>query len=148
MARYPLQTFVKRAVTDVSLTDAVLTDPCYHCGEPVPEGLDLHTEIAGESRRMCCPGCQAVASMIAGSGLDSFYQQRTAYSEKPGDADTVNRDQYLIYDQAELAATFCEFHDDGSVSAKLLLGGITCAACTWLIEQTLCPVQGLSLIHI
>ena len=142
MARYPLQTFVKRAVTDVSLTDAVLTDPCYHCGEPVPEGLDLHTEIAGESRRMCCPGCQAVASMIAGSGLDSFYQQRTAYSERPGDADPIDQNRYLIYDQPELADTFCERHDDASVSAKLLLGGITCAACTWSRRPKLPPRFG------
>ncbi len=142
-ARYPPQIFVKRAVTDAAITDAALNEPCYHCGEPVPEGLDLRIDIAGQSRHMCCPGCQAVASLIAGSGLDSFYQQRTAYSERPGDADPIDQNRYLIYDQPELADTFCERHDDASVSAKLLLGGITCAACTWLIEQTLAPIPGV-----
>ncbi|WP_239017310.1 heavy metal translocating P-type ATPase [Seongchinamella sediminis] len=132
-----------RAVAEPAAAPDALSEPCYHCGEPVPEGLQLYTEIGGQQRSMCCPGCQAVAAMIAGSGLDSFYQQRTAYSERPSANAEPDSSQYLIYDQPELAATFCENNDDGSVSARLLLGGITCAACTWLIEQTLAPVPGV-----
>lgn len=82
--------------------------------------------------------------MIAGSGLDNFYQQRTAYSERPTVSATPEHNQYGIYDQPELAETFCQSNDDGSISARLLLGGITCAACTWLIEQTLRPVPGVA----
>ena len=131
------------AVTESVTADSLPDEACYHCGEAVPAGTHLQIEIAGATRSMCCPGCQAVAAMIAGSGLESFYQQRTAYSERPSDPDHVDRDAFLIYDQAELAETFCESHDEANTSARLLLGGITCAACTWLIEQSLSRVPGV-----
>ncbi len=81
--------------------------------------------------------------MIAASGLESFYQQRTAYSERPAEAEFSLNDQYLIYDDPDMAQRFCQREDNGSVTARLLLGGITCAACTWLIEQSLGPVPGV-----
>lgn len=92
---------------------------------------------------MCCPGCQAVAGLIAGSGLDKFYDQRTAYNERPTAAEDKIRDQYRVYDEAELSGQFCDTSSDGEVAANLLLGGITCAACTWLIEQTLSRLKGV-----
>ncbi len=117
--------------------------PCYHCGETVPHGARFEIEIGGESRAMCCPGCRAVAGLIAANGLENFYQQRTAYSERPVDAEFQLNDQYLIYDDAEMAQRFSQQEADGSVTARLLLGGITCAACTWLIEQSLEPITGV-----
>lgn len=118
-------------------------ETCYHCGETVPAGTDFYIDIAGQSRPMCCPGCRAVAGLIAANGLESFYQRRTAYNEQPPDHQTGNHDRYIIYDDAELAATFCETDAGGTVTARLLLGGMTCAACTWLIEQTLSKSAGV-----
>ena len=92
---------------------------------------------------MCCPGCRAVAGMIAANGLESFYQQRTAYSERPAAAEFSLNDQYLIYDDEDMAERFSQRETDGTVTARLLLGGITCAACTWLIENSLAPVTGV-----
>jgi Cu2+-exporting ATPase len=117
---------------------------CFHCGEPVPPGTDLGIDIGGETRPMCCPGCRAVAALIADSGLDAFYQQRTAFNERPQPIETGNLQQYLVYDDPELAATFTEVGADGTLSARLLLGGVTCAACTWLIEQSLSRVEGVA----
>jgi len=34
---------------------------CFHCGEPVPAGLDLRVMLAGERRPVCCEGCKAAA---------------------------------------------------------------------------------------
>lgn len=92
---------------------------------------------------MCCPGCRAVAGLIAANGLENFYQQRTAYNDRPEAPDSASLEQYQIYDDAELAENFSETNSDGSVSARLLLGGMTCAACTWLIEQSLSRVDGV-----
>ena len=92
---------------------------------------------------MCCHGCRAVASLIAGSGLDQFYQQRTNYSERPA-ADPANTEQYRVYDDPQLAATFSTTDDAGLVTASLLLGGVTCAACTWLIEHSLANLPGVT----
>lgn len=92
---------------------------------------------------MCCPGCRAVAGLIAANGLESFYQQRTAFSDRPQDSQPDQTNQYQIYDDPELAAQFCEVEPDGLVTARLLLGGVTCAACTWLIEQSLTQHVGV-----
>ena len=116
---------------------------CYHCGEPVLPGTELSVEIGGTSRIMCCPGCCAVAGLIAASGLDNFYQQRTAYNERPTQPDPTTLEQYRVYDDAELAATFTSTDDQGLISASLLLGGISCAACTWLIEQSMTRLPGI-----
>lgn len=116
---------------------------CYHCGEQVPSGSRFDIDIGGESRPMCCPGCRAVAGLIAANGLENFYQQRTAYNDRPPESDESLVEQYLIYDDAEIAASFTEQQEDGGLSARLLLSGLTCAACTWLIEQSLSRVPGV-----
>ncbi|MFC1578796.1 heavy metal translocating P-type ATPase [Pseudomonadota bacterium] len=117
---------------------------CYHCGEQVPTGADFAIPIGGELRPMCCPGCRAVAGLIAANGLENFYQQRTAYNQRPEKNELASHGQYQVYDDPELAATFTETDTEGTVTASLLLGGMTCAACTWLIEQTLARLQGVS----
>ncbi len=92
---------------------------------------------------MCCPGCRAVASLIDSSGMAAFYQRRTRFNERP-EADAPGATTpWLIYDSPEVADTFCRTRDDGSVEARLLIGGITCAACTWLIEHVLSQVSGV-----
>jgi Cu2+-exporting ATPase len=63
--------------------DELQTETCFHCGEDVPPGVRFSAVINGTEQPMCCPGCQAVAQLITGSGLDRFYEQRTAYNERP-----------------------------------------------------------------
>ncbi len=111
------------------------SEHCYHCGELVPPGTHLTVEIGGEPRPMCCPGCQAVARLIAGSGLDSFYRLRTELNETAPPLPQENL--YLAYDNPENCADFVSALDNGEHRAQLLLGGISCAACTWLIEKAL-----------
>ncbi len=111
------------------------SERCYHCGEPVPAGTFFSAEIDGEARPMCCPGCQAVAKLIAGSGLDSFYRLRTELNETA--APLPEENLYLAYDDPANSADFVSGLDDGLQRAQLLLGGISCAACTWLIEKAL-----------
>jgi len=116
---------------------------CYHCGEQVPAGVKLAIDIGGEARPMCCPGCRAVAGLISSSGLGNFYQQRTAFNERPQQQDSTTLEQYLIYNDPELAASFTTIDEDGLHNASLLLAGITCAACTWLIEQSMSRLPGV-----
>ncbi len=133
----------------MSLSSKLATLPeetsCYHCGERVPAGVELAVLIGGELRPMCCPGCRAVAELISSTGLDSFYRQRTAYSQRPPEPESATPAQYLVYDDPALAASFTDTGPDGQVTARLLLGGISCAACTWLIEQTMARLPGVSL---
>ncbi len=117
---------------------------CFHCGEPVAPDLDLSVVIDGESRAMCCQGCRAVASLITGSGLENFYRQRTNYNERPESQAPPNLEAFRVYDDPLLAATFSESREDGTVEVSLLLGGVNCAACTWLIEHSMNRLPGVS----
>ncbi|MAT92426.1 MAG: ATPase [Halioglobus sp.] len=115
---------------------------CYHCGEPVPPGIDIHVTIDGVDQAMCCPGCQAVAGLICASGLDSFYRQRTAFNERYEPGDKLRRQEFAVYDDPQVAARFCRDSGD-RVEAELLVGGMNCAACTWLIERSLSALPGV-----
>ena len=56
---------------------------CYHCGLPIPDDVDLLVKIGGETRAMCCYGCQAVAQSIVENGLEDYYRSRDALPESP-----------------------------------------------------------------
>ena len=57
--------------------------PCYHCGLPVPAGSQFRADVLGQSREMCCPGCQAVAEAIVAGGLEHYYSHRSENSANP-----------------------------------------------------------------
>ncbi|HBO11556.1 MAG TPA: copper-translocating P-type ATPase, partial [Halieaceae bacterium] len=90
-------------MTTAAEAHATQGERCFHCGEAVPPGADFSVAINGESRPMCCPGCRAVASLIAESGLERFYEQRTAWSERPPEVPSRDLDPWRIYDDPELA---------------------------------------------
>jgi P-type Cu2+ transporter len=117
---------------------------CYHCGLVVPENVNFTVSINGENQPMCCPGCQAVASAIVSGGLENFYRYRTQVSELPKINSTQPDTDWGIYDLAEVQREFVgdydlvkNEHSEQGIEYKqahLLLEGITCAACTWLVE--------------
>lgn len=85
---------------------------------------------------MCCPGCEAVAGAIVDGGLERFYRFRTEANEKP-DSDRPEQAQWQLYDLPDIQADFVVDAEGGQRRAQLLLEGITCAACSWLIETHL-----------
>lgn len=130
-------------MTSALPSEATRDELCYHCGEQVPGGEDYAIEMQGERRPMCCPGCRAVASLIADSGLAHFYEQRTAYNEKPDEEALAVDESFAVYDDPELLGQFTDAGKDGTLDARLLIGGVSCAACTWLIETSLQQVPGV-----
>lgn len=121
-------------------SSATSAQACYHCGLPVPVASYYPVQIHGETRLMCCPGCQAVAMAIVDGGLDSFYQFRTSTSERPeafGESPQLASQRWAIYDLPEVQSEFVLPLAGGLKQANLLLEGITCAACSWLIETHL-----------
>ncbi|HEV2220752.1 MAG TPA: heavy metal translocating P-type ATPase [Casimicrobiaceae bacterium] len=124
-------------------------DPaCYHCGLPNPVGRALDAIVDGRAQAVCCPGCQAVAEAIAGSGLSSYYRTRTAYGHRP-DADSAERaGKFGIYDLPEVQAAFVRTPGGNERETTLILEGITCAACLWLNEQHLASLPGVSIADI
>ncbi|MBF6028847.1 heavy metal translocating P-type ATPase [Pseudomonas sp. P115] len=113
-----------------------MTTPCYHCALPVPSGSRFTTVIFGERRELCCPGCQAVAEAIVAGGLESYYQHRSEASANPEALPVQLVDELALYDRADVQKTFVR-HAGELAETTLLMEGISCAACGWLIEKHL-----------
>jgi Cu2+-exporting ATPase len=119
------------------------TPACYHCGLPVPPGLDLRVEINGHDRPMCCYGCQAVASAIIEAGHADFYRHRTAPSPTGEEPVPEFLQQSRVYDHPEIQKTFVRETGEHEREAALILEGITCAACVWLNERHVASLPGV-----
>lgn len=116
---------------------------CFHCGLPVPEGLDLPVTFEGETHPACCHGCQAVAEGIIAAGLGHYYRQRTAEAQQAALPPPEMLDRLKLYDLPEVQAGFVDVLPENRREAVLMLSGITCAACVWLIEQQLLRLPGV-----
>lgn len=78
----------------------------------------------------CCSGCEAAFALIHGLGLDGYYRRRSLDpNQRPliPDADAAPVD-YASYVRRE---------GDGVASLNLMVEGLHCAACVWLIESVL-----------
>lgn len=110
--------------------------PCYHCALPVPAGYRFTAPVLGAAREFCCPGCQAVAEAIVAGGLESYYQHRSEASANPEALPVQLVDELALYDRADVQKPFVR-HDGELAETTLLMEGISCAACGWLIEKHL-----------
>src|SRR5471030_801123 len=110
--------------------------PCYHCALPVPSGSRFTAVILGERREFCCPGRQAVAEAIVAGGLESYYQHRSEASANPQTLPVQLVDELALYDRADVQQPFVR-HEGELAETTLLMEGISCAACGWLIEKHL-----------
>ncbi len=115
---------------------------CYHCALPVPAGSRFTAVVLGDTRELCCPGCQAVVEAIVAGGLESYYAHRSETSANPASLPTRLLDELALYDRPDVQASFVR--RDAEVShTTLLIEGISCAACGWLIEQRLGKLPGV-----
>ncbi|KFX69204.1 carbonate dehydratase [Pseudomonas taeanensis MS-3] len=117
--------------------------PCYHCGLPVPAGSQFHAQVLGEKRLLCCPGCQAVAEAIVAGGLEHYYKHRSERAGNPQELPQALPDELALLDRADVQAPFVE-HQGELSETNLLIEGISCAACAWLIEKHLRGLPGVA----
>ena len=103
---------------------------CTHCGLTVPAGLI----VPDTAEQFCCAGCRAAYALIHSCGLDSFYALRRAFGTEAVPADWGDR-TFAEFDDPAFAASFCRASPEGRVSVELLLAGVQCAACVWLLER-------------
>ena len=100
---------------------------CQHCGEPLPRGMET----------FCCVGCEAAARWIVDAGLGDYYRIRESAprgNEAPRDV--------ALWDRPELVARYAT-GDEERREIVLLIEGMHCAACAWLIERALGRVRGV-----
>lgn len=112
---------------------------CFHCGSPIPARCRVSLMVDGVSQPMCCAGCQAAASVILAQGLGSFYQFRESANPQPP---APLRD-WSSYDREAAQRRFTHLRPDGSREVTVHLEGLHCAACVWLIENSLACLPGV-----
>lgn len=118
---------------------------CFHCGLPVAEGTRERATVAGGERAFCCTGCKSVCEAIFAAGLEGYYR-RTPEGEVFGPPPEPPKDLALF----DLDAVQEEFTDTaGEIrDINLLVEGIHCAACVWLIEKGLQSMPGVEEAHV
>lgn len=96
--------------------------------------------IQGRERVFCCTGCKSVCEAIHAAGLEGFYQ-RTPEGEVLGPPPEPPK-ELALFDIDEVQEEFV-----GSLGEEreinLLVEGIHCAACVWLIENSLQAMPGV-----
>ncbi|MFC6381203.1 heavy metal translocating P-type ATPase [Psychrobacter glacincola] len=127
---------------DNSIIDGLvlpLAGHCFHCGDPVPQP-PFYSNILGQSREMCCMGCQLASQSIVEAGLEQYYLDRSEINRTASLPTQMTRLE--AYDHDEIKSQFVYVQDGMSV-AELSVNNLRCAACTWLIESRLDELEGI-----
>jgi P-type Cu2+ transporter len=121
---------------------------CYHCGEIIPDNIDIKININGEERHMCCQGCRAVAQAINEYGLENYYRYRTELPSRPESSTAGTIPDLEIYDNPDFQKPFVREIDDDQCEANLIMDGIVCPACAWLNETHLAAQPGIKSVAV
>ena len=116
---------------------------CFHCGEPVPEGSRISARVGAQTHAVCCIGCKAAAEWIDTLGLADYYRLRDAPAERP-----VPVADFIAWDRPQLQRMYVRKIAGGEAEICVLVEGLRCAACSWLIERALRGVPGVREIDV
>ncbi len=98
---------------------------CDHCLIEIKDSDYIKEDFEGRELRFCCRGCQGVYHILHDAGLEEFYVKRQNW--QPGPPESVEIDPGVFEDLVR--------DSDGFKELDLLLSGIRCASCIWLIEH-------------
>lgn len=117
---------------------------CFHCGLEINSKETYSLLINNETKFMCCKGCLAVAKFIISNNFSDYYLHRVGFN-KTVDYDSYNENN--IYDDVLYQEKFLK--KKGIYEYVILaIDGITCAACTWLIENHLKRINGIKNVFV
>lgn len=115
-----------------------LSGACFHCGETLPTS-PVSTTAAGSPRDFCCAGCAAAAQWIEDARLDDYYRLRS----DRGSRVTADDTDLAAWDEEEIIGPHARAVPGGR-EIVLLVDGMRCAACAWLIDRALAREQGVT----
>ncbi|MFC4822629.1 heavy metal translocating P-type ATPase, partial [Dokdonella ginsengisoli] len=117
---------------------------CWHCGEPLPAAGAPQAMVGGAARPVCCQGCLAASEWIDRLGLADYYRLRSEPAQRP--AQTAS--DSVVWDRAELARHVVRELDGDERETLLLVDGLRCSACVWLIERSLGALPGVNRVQV
>ena len=115
---------------------------CWHCGELLPANAP-QARIAGTVHAVCCNGCRTAAEWIGELGLADYYRLRSESAVRPPDLGDWAKSA-AAFERPELSRHVVRPLADGNSEAIVLVDGMRCAACCWLIERTLDLLPGVT----
>jgi P-type Cu2+ transporter len=120
------------------------TEPCFHCGGETPPEAPYAVQVDGRTCVVCCPGCQAAAQLVLSEGLGRFYQFRTGVGGTP---DTAPQN-WPVFDREASLRRYTHELPGGEREVSMQLEGLHCAACAWLIENSLRRLDGVREVQV
>ncbi len=113
---------------------------CSHCGISFRWKVIGSREDDGGQNMFCCRGCQSAYHMICSAGLSDFYQRTGRVTP------TVAESIPSSYTDRDLSQHVISEGDLCRID--VLVGGITCPSCVWLLERMLTRVPGVEYVSI
>jgi heavy metal translocating P-type ATPase len=108
---------------------------CKHCNEIFSE-QDLVVEtIDGVEQPFCCHGCRTAYLIIKGADLQHYYQRRDRQT-------AANKEAISTRFDAEYLDRFV-MRNEGRAQISLIVDGVRCASCVWVIERILQKQEGV-----
>jgi Cu2+-exporting ATPase len=117
-------------------TAAAPVTACAHCGLPVA----AH-DVSGAAPYFCCAGCRTVYEIVNAAGLTGYYAYQDREAQRPVRKPETPR-KYEELDDAAFQAQHCQ-SANGETSTELVLEGVHCSACVWLVERVGRVVPGV-----
>lgn len=116
------------------------TATCHHCGEPLPAQPVL-APLKGETRAFCCGGCAGAARFIDEAGLGDYYRLR----EEQGQRVDESLADYRAFDREDVLREHSRVPKEAPDCREmtLIVEGMRCAACAWLIDRALGRLEGV-----
>ena len=119
-----------------------MTAVCFHCGEALPVAGALFAGHDGQSRAVCCIGCQAAVEWIEGLGLADYYRLRL--EPAPRQPETPD---FGAWDRPAIERLYVR-RDGDRAEVCVLVEGLRCAACSWLIERAIGSLPGVHEVRV
>lgn len=113
---------------------------CHHCSISFRWNPLVTDAEDGARLLFCCRGCQGAYQLICSAGLGEYYQ-RTDRALPTVTAANANR-----FSDEELARHLVA--DGDSCRVDILIGGISCPSCIWLLERIVSRIEGVREISI
>ncbi|MFO7577448.1 MAG: heavy metal translocating P-type ATPase [Pelovirga sp.] len=113
---------------------------CHHCNERFPPADLVREQLDGQALDFCCHGCRGAYLIIRGAGLEHFYQRSDRL------AGALKEAFNLRFDDAYLERFVRTQGDSAEIS--LIIDGIRCASCVWLIERLLQRHPGILAVRV
>ena len=117
---------------------------CEHCFLPLNGREAVYADLATGQKVFCCHACRAIYLLIIEEGLQDFYKKRDWKSSGIPEVLREPKEWESSASGEESEALIPFIRNDGSIGeAYLVVDGIRCASCIWLIEKILERTKGV-----